>query len=58
MVKYYNLEIPTGDSLTTKKISTIPKPAETFIFQYDNKGNIIKLDYFINKVLSKRISKI
>ena len=57
MEKYYSLEIPTGDSMTTKKISTLPHPVETFNFQYDNKGNIIKLDYFVNEVLNKRISK-
>ena len=57
MEKYYSLEIPTGDSISTKKLSTLPKPVETFNFKYDDKGNIIKLDYFVNEVLNKRISK-
>ena len=57
MEKYYSLGIPTGDTMTTKKVSTLPQPVETFLFLYDNKCNIIKLEYFINEVLSKRISK-
>ena len=57
MEKYYSLEIPTGDSLTNRKLSILKPPVETFIFNYDNNREIIRLDYFINEVLSKRISK-
>jgi hypothetical protein len=57
MEKYYGLEVPIGDSVANRKLSTPPRPVEAFIFHYDN-GNIIKLDCFVDEVLSKRISKI
>ena len=57
MKKYYSLKIPTVDGVTTMKLSKPPQAVETFILAYDTKGNIIQLDYFVDEILRKRISK-
>ena len=58
MKKYYSLKIPTVDGVTTIKLSIPPQAVETFILGYDSKGNIIQLEYFVDEILRKRISKL
>jgi hypothetical protein len=55
--KYYGLEIPKADKTLIKELSMQPKPSETYKVYYDNKNNIIRLDYFLNEVLNKRVTK-